>query len=146
MRIKNWMSTDHIADMLTKVRNAYLAKHRVVRVPSTKMTRSIARILLSEKFINSFEDFTIKDGSQSLLCLSLKYTFHRDQAGKIILPVIEKIQRVSKPGLRVYVRSNRMPRILGGFGIAIVSTSAGLMTDQQAREKKVGGEILCYIC
>jgi small subunit ribosomal protein S8 len=139
------MSTDNIADMLTKVRNAYLAKHRVVRVPSTKMTRSIARILFSEEFINSFEDFTIKNGSHSLLCLSLKYTFYRDQTGKIILPVIEKIQRISKPGLRVYVRANRIPRILGGLGIAIVSTSAGLMTDQHARKKKVGGEILCYI-
>jgi small subunit ribosomal protein S8 len=140
------MSTDNIADMLTKVRNAYLAKHRVVRVPSTKMTRSIARILFSEKFINSFEDFTIKGCSRSLLCLSLKYTFHRDQTGKTILPVIEKIQRVSKPGLRVYVRANKIPRILGGLGIAIVSTSSGLLTDQQAREKKAGGELLCYIC
>ena len=131
------MSTDTISDMLTRIRNANLAKHQIVQIPSTKITRNIAQVLFAEGLIESFEE--LKNGLKSSLLLSLKYN------GKERKPVIEKIQRISKPGLRVYSGSKKMPRILGGFGTAIVSTSRGLMTDQQARKEGVGGELLCYI-
>jgi len=131
------MTTDTIADMLTRIRNANLAKHQIVQIPSTKITRSIAQVLFKEGLIDSFEE--LKNGLKSSLLLSLKYI------GKERKPGIVKIQRVSKPGLRVYSGAKKMPRILGGFGTAIVSTSRGLMTDQQARKEGVGGELLCYI-
>ena len=131
------MTTDTIADMLTRIRNANLAKHQIVQIPSTKITRNIAQVLFAEGLIDSFEE--LKNGLKSSLLLSLKYT------GKERKPCIEKIQRISKPGLRVYSGAKKMPRILGGFGTAIVSTSRGLMTDQQARKEGVGGELLCYI-
>jgi|TARA_B110000003_G_C16545371_1_gene494470 small subunit ribosomal protein S8 len=131
------MTTDTIADMLTRIRNANLAKHQIVQIPSTKITRNIAQVLFAEGLIDSFEE--LKNGLQSSLLLSLKYS------GKERKPSIVKIQRISKPGLRVYSGTKKMPRILGGFGTAIVSTSRGLMTDQQARESGVGGELLCYI-
>ena len=131
------MTTDTIADMLTRIRNANLAKHQIVQIPSTKITRNIAQVLFVEGLIDSFEE--LKNGLKSSLLLSLKYN------GKERTPVIAKIQRISKPGLRVYSGSKKMPRILGGFGTAIVSTSRGLMTDQQARKEGVGGELLCYI-
>ena len=131
------MTTDTIADMLTRIRNANLAKHQIVQIPSTKITRNIAQVLFAEGLIDSFEE--LKNGLNSSLLLSLKYT------GKERKPSIVKIQRISKPGLRVYSGAKKMPRILGGFGTAIVSTSRGLMTDQQARKEGVGGELLCYI-
>jgi len=131
------MTTDTIADMLTRIRNANLAKHQIVQIPSTKVTRNIANVLFAEGLINSFEE--LKNGLKSSLLLSLKYT------GKDRKPSIVKIQRISKPGLRVYSKAKKMPRILGGFGTAIVSTSRGLMTDQQARKEGIGGELLCYI-
>jgi small subunit ribosomal protein S8 len=131
------MTTDTIADMLTRIRNANLAKHQIVHIPSTKVTRNIAQVLFTEGLIDSFEE--LKNGLNSSLLLSLKYS------GKERKPLIEKIQRISKPGLRVYSGAKKMPRILGGFGTAIVSTSRGLMTDQQARKEGVGGELLCYI-
>ena len=131
------MTTDTIADMLTRIRNANLAKHQIVQIPSTKVTRNIAQVLFTEGLIDSFEE--LKNGLNSSLLLSLKYS------GKNRKPGIEKIQRISKPGLRVYSGSKKMPRILGGFGTLIVSTSRGLMTDQQARKEGVGGELLCYI-
>ena len=131
------MTTDTIADMLTRIRNANLAKHQIVQIPSTKVTRNIANVLLAEGFIESFEE--LKNGLKSSLLLSLKYS------GKERVPLITKITRASKPGLRVYSSSKKMPRILGGFGTAIVSTSKGLMTDKKAREEGVGGELLCYI-
>ena len=131
------MTNDTIADMLTRIRNANLAKHQIVQIPSTKITRNIAQVLFEENLIESFEE--LKNGLNSSLLLSLKYD------GKERKPCIEKIQRVSKPGLRVYSGSKKMPRILGGFGTLIVSTSRGLMTDQQARKEGVGGELLCYI-
>jgi small subunit ribosomal protein S8 len=131
------MTTDTVADMLTRIRNANLAKHQIVQIPSTKITRNIAQVLFAEGLIDSFEE--LKNGLQSSLLLSLKYS------GKERKPSIVKIQRISKPGLRVYSGTKKMPRILGGFGTAIVSTSRGLMTDQQARESGVGGELLCYI-
>ena len=131
------MTTDTIADMLTRIRNANLAKHQIVQIPSTKITRNIAQVLFAEGLIDSFEE--LKSGLTSSLLLSLKYS------GKERKPSIVKIQRISKPGLRVYSGAKKMPRILGGFGTAIVSTSRGLMTDQQARKEGVGGELLCYI-
>ena len=131
------MTTDTIADMLTRIRNANLAKHQIVQIPSTKMTRNIAKVLLDEGLIASAEE--LKNGLKSSLLLSLKYT------GKERTPKITTIQRNSKSGLRVYSGYKKMPRVLGGFGTAIVSTSRGLMTDQQARNEGVGGELLCYI-
>jgi len=131
------MTTDTIADMLTRIRNANMAKHQIVQIPSTKVTRNIAQVLFAEGLIDSFEE--LKNGLKSSLLLSLKYS------GKERKPSIIKIQRISKPGLRVYSGAKKMPRILGGFGTAIVSTSRGLMTDQQARKEGVGGELLCYI-
>ena len=131
------MTTDTIADMLTRIRNANLAKHQIVQIPSTKVTRNIADVLLKEGFIESFEE--LKNGLRSSLLLSLKYS------GKERTPLITKITRASKPGLRVYSSAKKMPRILGGFGTAIISTSKGLMTDKKAREEGIGGELLCYI-
>ena len=131
------MTNDTIADMLTRIRNANLAKHQIVQIPSTKVTRNIAEVLFREGLIDSFEE--LKNGLKTSLLVSLKYV------GKERKPSIVKIQRISKPGLRVYSGAKKMPRILGGFGTAIVSTSRGLMTDHQARKEGVGGELLCYI-
>ena len=131
------MTNDTIADMLTRIRNASIAKHQIVQIPSTKITKAIAGVLLNEGLIESFEELC--NGLQGSLLLSLKYSGNNRQ------PVIEKIQRISKPGLRVYSGAKNMPRILGGFGTAIISTSRGLMTDRQARSEGIGGEILCYI-
>ena len=131
------MTTDTIADMLTRIRNASLAKHQIVQIPSTKITRNITEVLLAEGFIESFEE--LKNGLQNSLLLSLKYI------GKERTPHIKKIIRASKPGLRLYSKSKKMPRILGGFGTAIVSTSKGLMTERKAQETGIGGELLCYI-
>ena len=131
------MTTDTIADMLTRIRNANLAKHQIVQIPSTKVTRNIAQVLFAEGLIESFEE--LKNGLKSSILLSLKYV------GKDRKPSITTIKRVSKPGLRVYSGYKKMPKVLGGFGIAIISTSNGLMTDQQARQSKIGGELLCYI-
>ena len=131
------MAIDTISDMLTRIRNANLAKHQIVQIPSTKITRNIAQVLFAEGLIDSFEE--LKNGLKTSLLLSLKYS------GKERKPSIVKIQRISKPGLRVYSKAKKMPRILGGFGTSIVSTSRGLMTDQQARKEGIGGELLCYI-
>ena len=131
------MTTDTIADMLTRIRNANLAKHQIVQIPSTKITRNIAQVLFAEGLIDSFEE--LKNGLKSSLLLSLKYSEKERK------PYIEEIQRISKPGLRVYSKAKKMPRVLGGFGTAIVSTSKGLMTDHQARKEGIGGELLCYI-
>lgn len=132
------MKTDTISDMLTRIRNANLAKHQIVQIPSTNVTRNIAEVLQYEGFIESFEE--LKNGLKGSLLLSLKYT------GKDRTPFITKITRVSKPGLRVYSTAKNMPRVLGGFGTAIITTSKGLMTDKKAREEGIGGELLCYIC
>ena len=131
------MTTDTIADMLTRIRNANLARHQIVQIPSTKITRNIAQVLLAEGLIESFEE--LKNGFTSSLLVALKYV------GTERKPVIEKIQRISTQGLRVYSGAKKMPRILGGFGTAIISTSSGLMTDRQARQQGIGGELLCYI-
>lgn len=131
------MINDRIADMLTRIRNANLAKHQIVQIPLTNITRNIAEVLLEEKLIASFEE--LQNGTKSSLLISLKYN------GKARQPMITTIKRISKPGLRVYSGAKKMPRVLGGFGTAIVSTSKGLMTDRRVRQENIGGEILCYI-
>jgi small subunit ribosomal protein S8 len=131
------MITDPIADYLTRVRNAIMASHRVVEIPASKITKEITKILFDQGYILSykFEDA----GFQGTIKIALKY----DKATKT--SVIKKLQRISTPGLRKYVGANEMPRVLNGLGIAIVSTSKGVMTNKQAREEHVGGEVLCYV-
>ena len=130
-------STDTISDMLTRIRNACAVRHRTTEVPTTKMTLSIAKVLKSEGFI---EDYTeTGEGIKRKLVITLKYK------GKTRQPLINTLKRVSKPGLRVYAPSKQIPKVLGGIGIAIVSTSHGIMTDREARRQGIGGEILCYI-
>ena len=131
------MVNDTIADMLTRVRNANLARHKIVQVPSTKMTRDITSVLLEEGFIQGFEE--IGDWINRQLLLSLKYK------GREAEPVITALKRVSRPGLRVYANRKELPRVLGGLGVAIISTSKGVLTDNKARHQGVGGEVLCYI-
>lgn len=128
--------TDPIADMLTRIRNASAARHEEVDMPLSKMKLDIAAILKREGFIADFE--VIKGGSYETLKLRLKYGPHREQ-------LINGIKRISKPGLRVYTKKSEMPRVLGGLGIAIISTSKGLLTDKEAREKEVGGEVIAYV-
>lgn len=130
-------ANDTISDMLTRLRNASLARHQTTEVPSTRMTRSIAQVLQSEGFIASFEE--VGEIPKKNLVISLKYK------GKTRKPIITALKRVSKPGLRVYSNRKDLPRVLGGIGIAIVSTSSGIMTDRDARRAGVGGEVLCYV-
>ena len=131
------MVNDTISDMLTRLRNANLAKHQIVEVPATRMTRNIASILLEEGFIQNFEEISESTGNQ--LLLSLKYK------GKKREPIITSLKRISKPGLRVYANRQELPRVLGGLGIAVISTSQGVMTDNKARHQGLGGEVLCYV-
>ena len=131
------MVTDTISDMLTRIRNATMVKHQIVQIPATKMSLAIASILKEEGFIEDFESYT--ENQFKYLLISLKYI------GKSRQPVICKIKRVSKPGLRVYSNSKELPRILDNLGIAIISTSNGLMTNLKAKELGIGGEVLCYI-
>ena len=131
------MVTDTIADMLTRIRNANMVKHQIVQIPVTKMSSAIASILKEEGFIEDFNNYQ-EDNKQYLL-LSLKYI------GKSRQPVISKIKRISKPGLRVYSKSNDLPKVLDNLGIAIMSTSKGVMTNFKAKELGIGGEVLCYI-
>jgi len=128
--------TDPLADMLTRVRNASAVKHESVDVPASNIKKEIARLLLEEGFIKSFD--VIEDGKQGLIRIQLKY-------GKNEEKVITGIKRISKPGLRVYANQNDVPRVLGGLGVAIISTSKGLVTDKQAREAGVGGEVIAYV-
>ena len=131
------MVTDTISDMLTRIRNAHMVKHQIVQIPATKMSTAIAEILKEEGFIEDFENY-IEDQRKYLL-ISLKYI------GKSRNPVISKIERISKPGLRVYANSEKLPRVLDNLGIAIMSTSKGVMTNLKAKELGIGGEVLCYI-
>lgn len=131
------MVNDTISDMLTRIRNANMVKHQIVQIPSTKMSLAITEILKAEGFIEDFETY-IEDKKNYIL-ISLKYT------GQTRTPVIEKIERVSKPGLRIYASSTKLPNVLDGLGIAILSTSKGVMTSLKAKELGVGGEVLCYI-
>jgi len=129
--------TDTISDMLTRIRNATMVKHQIVQIPATKMSLAIASILKEEGFIEDFESYT--ENQFKYLLLSLKYI------GKSRQPVICKIKRISKPGLRVYSNSKKLPRVLDNLGIAILSTSKGVMTNLKAKELGIGGEVLCYI-
>jgi len=129
--------TDTISDMLTRIRNANMIKHQIVQIPSTKMSKAIALILKEEGFIEDFETYC--ENSFEYLLMSLKYK------GQSREPVISMMKRVSKPGLRVYTTARKMPKVLDNLGIAIISTSNGVMTNLKARELGVGGEVLCYI-
>ena len=131
------MVTDTISDMLTRIRNANMVKHQIVQIPATKMSRAIAAILKEEGFIEDFEIYT--ENSYEYLLISLKYK------GQSREPVICKIERVSKPGLRVYTNAKKLPKVLDNLGIAIISTSKGVMTNLKAKELGIGGEVLCYI-
>ncbi|MBE3595366.1 MAG: 30S ribosomal protein S8 [Candidatus Carbobacillus altaicus] len=128
--------TDPIADMLTRIRNANMARKDKVEMPSSRMKREIAEILKREGFIRDYE--VIEDNKQGILRIFLKYGPNNER-------VISGLKRISKPGLRVYAKSDELPRVLGGLGIAIVSTSNGVMTDKEARAKHTGGEVLAYI-
>jgi small subunit ribosomal protein S8 len=128
--------TDPIADMLTRIRNASAARHKELSLPSSRMKREIARILTEEGFIDAFE--IQPDGVQEQLLLRLKYVEGRT-------PVVTGLKRISKPGLRVYARKTEIPRVLGGLGLAILSTSHGIMTGSDARKQNLGGEVLCYV-
>jgi small subunit ribosomal protein S8 len=128
--------TDPIADMLTRIRNAYGAKHQKVDVPISKIKLEIARILKEEGYINNYK--VIGDGARRNIRVYLRYGPRGEQ-------VVSKLERVSKPGCRVYVNSTHIPKVLAGMGVNIISTSRGLMTDKRARREKVGGEILCRV-
>lgn len=128
--------TDPIADMLTRIRNAGNARHASVDVPASKMKKAIAQILLDEGYIKSFE--VVEDGTQGIIRIQLKYLAGKEK-------VISGLRRVSKPGLRVYAGADELPRVLKGLGIAIISTSKGVMTDKKARENHIGGEVLAFV-
>ena len=128
---------DTISDMLTRIRNANMVKHQIVQIPSTKMSLAITEILKEEGFIEDFENY--EENKKKYLLISLKYS------GKARTPVIWKIERISKPGLRVYSTSQKLPKVLDNLGIAIISTSKGVMTNLKAKELGIGGEVLCHI-
>ena len=130
------MVTDPIADMLTRIRNANQMRYKEVEVPASKMKLEIARILKEEGFINDYK--VKKNDVQSILVLSLKYSDKKER-------VITGLKRISKPGLRVYAKAEELPRVLNGLGIAIISTSKGIMVDREARKQSLGGEVLAYI-
>lgn len=130
------MNTDPIADMLTRIRNANTASHEEVEMPSSKLKVELAKLLKEEGYIG---DYNVKqEGKFNFLNVVLKY----DESNK---PIITNLKRVSKPGLKTYSKSKNLPQVFGGLGIAIISTSKGLMTDRKARKEKVGGEVLCYV-
>jgi len=129
--------TDPIADYLTRVRNAIQAKHKVVEIPASNLKKEITKVLLDNGYILGYK--FEEDGKQGIIKIALKYS------GQNKTPVINKIQRISKPGLRKYLDSKNLPRVLNGFGISIISTSKGVMTEKQARKENVGGEVLCYV-
>jgi small subunit ribosomal protein S8 len=128
--------TDPIADMLTRIRNGVSAKHDSVAMPSSKIKVAIAKVLKEEGFIRDFE--IQAESARPMLKIELSYSGRKE-------PVLSGIKRVSKPGLRVYVQKREIPRVLGGLGVAILSTPEGVMTGQHAREKSIGGEVLCYV-
>ena len=128
--------TDPVADMLTRIRNANTAKHESVDVPASNLKKAIAQILLDEGYIKSFE--IVEDGTQGIIRIQLKYLANKEK-------VISGLRRVSKPGLRVYAGADELPRVLKGLGIAIISTSKGVMTDKAARAAHIGGEVLAFV-
>mgnify|MGYP003322589045 CR=1 FL=1 len=129
--------TDPIADFLTRIRNAQMANHKMVVIPSSKLKRAITEILYDQGYILKYK-FDTNESNQSVIRIALKYDSNN-------VPVIRKLQRVSKPGLRQYKRANELPRVINGLGVALISTSKGVMTDKQARAPTVGGEVLCYV-
>lgn len=131
------MRTDSISDMLTRIRNAHMVKHQIVQIPNTKISLAITKILKEEGFIQDFENYF--ENNRKYLLIALKYK------GKNREPVISTIKRISKPGLRVYSNSQKLPQVLDNLGIAIISTSKGIITNLKAKELGIGGEVLCYI-
>ena len=132
------MMTDPIADMLTRIRNANIAMHDEVSMPSSKLKEALATVLHKEGYINEFSAADNESGVGRTLTIAMKYSPERER-------VISGIKRVSKPGLRVYTSSDQIPRVLGGLGVAVLSTNKGLITDRVARKSSVGGEVLCYV-
>ncbi len=132
------MLTDPIADMLTRVRNANTAMHDEVRMPSSKQKVALAQVLQSEGYISGYEVSPSPKGVGDVLTIKMKYSTDRDRT-------ISGLRRISTPGLRVYRNATSVPRVLGGLGVAVLSTSQGLLTDREARRRKVGGEVLCYV-
>ena len=128
--------TDPIADFLTRIRNANMQRHEKVEISASKVKVSIAEILLEEGFIKNYD--VTEDGKQGIVTVTLKYGPEREH-------VISGLKRISKPGLKVYCKKDNVPRVLGGLGVAVISTSHGIMTDRQARKDGLGGEVLCYI-
>ena len=131
------MGNDIIANMITSIRNANLEKTKTVQIPATNITKNIGRILLQEGFIQNFREH--QENKNYFLVFTLKYQGRKEK------PYITTLRRISKPGLRIYSNHKEIPRVLGGMGIVILSTSQGIMTDREAREKQIGGEILCYV-
>jgi len=132
------MMTDPISDMLTRIRNANVAMHDDVTMPSSKLKESLAEVLQKEGYIQSFRVDQEEGRPSKTLTIDMKYSDARER-------VITGIRRVSKPGLRVYTKADAVPRVLGGLGVAVVSTSKGLLTDREARRQRIGGEVLCYV-
>ena len=128
--------TDPIADLLTRIRNANIVKHQIVEIPSSKIKKALANIMLQEGYLKALEEY--KDGSVDMLRISLKYGEGKER-------VITGLKRISKPGLRIYAGSQEIPRVLGGLGIAILSTNQGVITDKEARKLHVGGEVLAFV-
>lgn len=130
------MMTDPIADMLTRIRNSNDAKHSTVDIPASNIKKQLAEILLNEGFVKGYD--VIDDGKQGIIRMDLKYGQNNEK-------IISGIKRISKPGLRVYAKKDEVPKVLGGLGIAVISTSSGVMTDKDARKNDVGGEVVCYV-
>ena len=128
--------TDPIADVLTRIRNANVVKHETVDVPASNIKKEIARILLEEGFVKGYD--VIEDGKQGIIRLQLKYGIEGER-------VISGLKRISKPGMRVYSSKDEIPKVLNGLGVAIMSTSKGILTDKEARKENVGGEVICYV-
>jgi len=130
------MMTDPIADLLTRIRNANMVRHATVDIPASKTKKSIVEILVKEGFIKSFE--TVTEDNHETIRVALKYGQDKSR-------IITGIKRISKPGLKVYAKRNELPRVLGGLGVAIISTSQGIVTDKEARKLQIGGEVICYV-
>ena len=128
--------TDPIADMLTRIRNGNDARHETVDIPASNMKKQIAQILLDEGYIKGYD--VIEDKKQGIIRIKFKYADNNQK-------IISGIKKISKPGLKVYVNNHEIPKVLGGLGVAILSTSKGVMTDKEARKEKVGGEVICYV-
>lgn len=128
--------TDPIADMLTRIRNANIVRHESVELPASRIKKAIAEIMVQEGYLGSIEEYV--DGSVPMLRLTLKYGQNKER-------VITGLKKISKPGLRVYAQKDNIPKVLGGLGIAVLSTSSGIMTDRAARKEGIGGEVICYV-